>query len=774
MKLALALILLLTLAIAIPPFTGGQRGVLFAETAITSDQVTGRPYFLEVKDVDRSSRGAGVPASIAQANAQAFLSQHGYEFGMASLNELKLGRVEKDQLGFTHVRFFQIYDGLPVVFGEMIVHLNAKGEVYAMNGKFAWDIFVSTSPAITEADARNIARMQCQYDFQPQNSPDAASAKLVLLPLGIVTPPNPPVNGGEPGDNVHLAWEVLVSDDESISYTYYVDALSGQILKALSNTRNLNRRVMDCNAIPGSTSCRIDYTDPAYPSYRFGRSEGSPARGPNPREGSIFFGSLDVDYMWNYLGVIDNYLLTRYNRNGANGVGGFGSGLGYPINNTTVYVHRDDIWTSCPGYAAFMYGADAYIGFCLGMVVPDVVGHEYCHGILWNNIRDESGHAIGFVYSGQTGALDEGNADYFGDKIEQAVSGLHDWTLGSSYLSDGTPVTASGNIMHNLANPTSIINYHTGLPHPDRFCSPYVYCGGEDNGGVHYNALIPGHAAYLMETGGEKNGCYFSPLGTDTLTNGVVIERTERIWYRAWTTYFVSTVQFNEAYAGVLQACTDLYDTTGAVYRDARAVLQAVEMDQPGYCSSVPERAPYSAVHSAGEVSTNEIAFLNQPVMVQGAEGYAGREVTFYLAPHPADETIWAEIPVYRAVQTVDTIEADGTLLASVWLADTLGEFDLIVDENSDGFYQPWADTILTVQVVNGAVQDLAAQYVEPDRIRLTWFPLAGANHYAIEADSTGEFTQPAVIATVADTSFTDSVSVPTNELRFYRVRAVW
>jgi Zn-dependent metalloprotease len=133
MKLALALILLLTLAIAIPPFTGGQRGVLFAETAITSDQVTGRPYFLEVKDVDRSSRGAGVPASIAQANAQAFLSQHGYEFGMASLNELKLGRVEKDQLGFTHVRFFQIYDGLPVVFGEMIVHLNAKGEVYAMN-----------------------------------------------------------------------------------------------------------------------------------------------------------------------------------------------------------------------------------------------------------------------------------------------------------------------------------------------------------------------------------------------------------------------------------------------------------------------------------------------------------------------------------------------------------------------------------------------------------------------------------------------------------------
>jgi hypothetical protein len=197
-------------------------------------------------------------------------------------------------------------------------------------------------------------------------------------------------------------------------------------------------------------------------------------------------------------------------------------------------------------------------------------------------------------------------------------------------------------------------------------------------------------------------------------------------------------------------------------------------MDQPGYCSSIPERAPYSAVHSAGEVSTNEIAFLNQPVIVEGINGFAEREVTFYLAPHPADETIWAAIPIYRAVQTVDTIEADGTMLASVWLADTLGEFDLVVDENSDGFYQPWADTILTMQVVNGAVQDLAAQYVEPDRIRLVWFPLAGANHYAIEADSTGDFAQPAVIATVADTSFTDSLSVPTNDLRFYRVRAVW
>jgi Zn-dependent metalloprotease len=766
----LTLILLLTLAIAIPPFTGGQRGVLFAETTITSDQVTGRPYFLEVKDVDRSSRGAGIPASTAQANAQAFLSQHGYEFGMASLNELKLGRVEKDQLGFTHVRFFQTYDGLPVVFGEMIVHLNTKGEVYAVNGKFAKDIFISTSPSITEADAQNIARLQCQYDFQPMNSPDAASAKLVLLPLGIVTPPNPPVNGGG-SDDVHLAWQVLVTDDETVSYTYYIDALSGQTLKALSNTRNLNRQVRDCNAIPGSTSCRMNYYDPAYPNYLFGRGEGEPSRGPNPREGTIYYGSLDVDHLYDYLGVTVNYLQTHYNRNGANGQGGLGFWTGYPSDLTSVYVHKDAIWSACPGYARLWYLGDAMrLDFCLGMVTPDIVGHEYGHGVVRHNIPG------GFVYSGQTGALDEGNADYFGDKIEQAVSGMHDWILGSSFLSDGTPVTGSGGVYRDMSNPSSLNDDLPDFPnpYPDRFYSPNYYCGGSDSSGVHHNSTVPSHAAYLMETGGQKNGCYFSPLGTDTLTGGVVIERTERIWYRAWTTYFVSTVQFNEAYTGVLQACADLYDTTTAVYQDTRAVLQAVEMDQPGYCSSIPERAPYSAVHSAGEVSTNEIAFLNQPVIVEGINGFAEREVTFYLAPHPADETIWAAIPIYRAVQTVDTIEADGTMLASVWLADTLGEFDLVVDENSDGFYQPWADTILTMQVVNGAVQDLAAQYVEPDRIRLVWFPLAGANHYAIEADSTGDFAQPAVIATVADTSFTDSLSVPTNDLRFYRVRAVW
>jgi Zn-dependent metalloprotease len=747
------LTILLFLALSsIPPFTGGQRGVLFAEITVTSDQVTGRPYFLLVKDVDRQQRGAGVPASTAQANAQAFLSQHGYEFGMASLNELKLGRVEKDDLGFTHVRFYQTYNGLPVVFGEMIVHLNTKGEVYAVNGKFARDIFVSTSPAITEEDARNLARVQCQYDFQPMNSPEAKQANLVVLPLGILTPPNPPVNGGEPGDNVHLAWEVSVEsadDQPAINGKYYVDAQTGKILKFLDGINRLSRQVYDCNAVPGSTSCYMNRYD-ATLHYFFGRSEGFSPSGPNPRVGTIYYGSLDVDHLYDLFGAVHNFWQTNFGINGANRQGGLGNDINVPYDKTRGAVHGDDIWSWCPDGADFNYYG--YVRFCLGMVTAEVVGHEYTHGVVYYTFLDSTGHGIGAAYTGETGALMESNSDLFGEALQNYYTGSFDWLLGTNTHWLG----------HNMADPPSITNPDLGLPYPDRMCSMNFYCDTLDHSGVHHNSTVPSKAAYLLSDGGQFNGCYIQPIGFTAV---------QQLNFRAWTTYFTRTETFNEAVTGFQQACVDLYPDSLATVTTA---LQAVEMDQAGYCSSVPERAPYSAVHSAGTVSCDSVAFLGSQVVVSGTGGYADREVTFYLAPHPADETIWAAIPIYRAVQAVDTIESDGTLLASVWLADTLGEFDLVVDENSDGFYQPWADTILTMQVLNGAVQDLAAQYVEPDRIRLVWFPLAGANHYAIEADSTGEFTQPSVIATVADTSFIDSVSVPIKELRFYRVRAVW
>lgn len=47
---------------------------------------------------------------------------------------------------------------------------------------------------------------------------------------------------------------------------------------------------------------------------------------------------------------------------------------------------------------------------------PDVVGHEMTHGVI--------DHSADLVYAGQSGALNEAIADYFGNAVETDVYGV--------------------------------------------------------------------------------------------------------------------------------------------------------------------------------------------------------------------------------------------------------------------------------------------------------------------------------------------------------------
>jgi hypothetical protein len=93
---------------------------------------------------------------------------------------------------------------------------------------------------------------------------------------------------------------------------------------------------------------------------------------------------------------------------------------------------------------------------------------------------------------------------------------------------------------------------------------------------------------YLAAEGGSFNGCTISAIGEDAV---------ERIWYRAWTTYFTQTATFNEAYFALLQAAADLYPQE--IVDQVRIAMQAVEMDQPGLCSGLPVQTPACAFVSA-------------------------------------------------------------------------------------------------------------------------------------------------------------------------------
>ena len=92
--------------------------------------------------------------------------------------------------------------------------------------------------------------------------------------------------------------------------------------------------------------------------------------------------------------------------------------------------------------------------------------------------------------------------------------------------------------------------------------------GGSDNGGVHANALIAGHAFYLAVEGGRNTT---SGLAVE----GVGAERRadmEKVFYRAFMYLLPANATFATARAATIQSAQDLFGRGSVV---ERAVAQA-------------------------------------------------------------------------------------------------------------------------------------------------------------------------------------------------------
>ena len=517
---------------------------------------------------DRLQPGLWAQPEVSRSvsSADRFLEQHGAALGARQpAQELTAQWGEIDGLGMSHVHYLQNHQSVPVFAADAAVHLDRQGVVRSAGGYLAPDLTLDTTPLISTNDA--IARaIGHWFALLPQAKlPDVSGVTLYVLPMDLVLHDRDP--------SVFLVWEIKFTTDCPAACEYfYIDALTGDLRLQLSGERRLTRRIYDCSAVPGTSSCLIDFH--AYsPDYTFGRSEGQPLRGPNPRYPGA--NSTDVDDLYDLFPRIMDYYQTKFGRNGANNRGGLGDGAGADWSITTAFTYLDFVstWT-CPN-ASFL---DWRIRFCRDTVIPDVVGHEYAHAVSKFSHYNGSGTPVGIVWDGESGALDENQADVAGEMFEKTTTGSLDWI---------NTLTKTGLALRNLQDPPSLAEGSAGSStmffHPDRFHSVLYYCGSTDLHGVHINSTVPSKAAYLASSGGNFNGCTMIPIGK---------ERVEQIWYRAVTQYYAQSETFNGAYYKLIQACSDLYGADSDATRQLRRALQSVELDQAGLCSGTPPRLP--------------------------------------------------------------------------------------------------------------------------------------------------------------------------------------
>lgn len=499
----------------------------------------------------------------------------------AAAYELSAVQSTVDDLGMTHTTYQQQYQGVPIFGGQIKWHHNPVTGQRFITGQTSLTIAatdITTTPTLSADEATIIAQGL------------ASDATTVLKQNLYIF--NPRLLNKQAADTSTLVWEIELYQRNPLFHEYYyVDAQNGELVYQIHGLHDaITRQIYDCSYFDGN--CYIDSYDPAS-GYIYGRSEGQPARGANPLW-YIVAALTDTDDLYDNLGNVYDYYLIKFALNGANGNHGMGDGTSFAVEDTTglTYIDYYNLEAdNCPN--AFFDGVGS-MHYCDGFVTNDISGHEYAHAVNYFSILDANGAPSGLAYTYEIGALNEANSDVFGEALEYYVTGDNDWLIG-----EGLSIGA----LRSMSDPTTYTYTDedgNSIPYPDRYNSENLYCGEGDSGGVHLNSSVVNKAAYLMAMGGTFNGCTVSALGRD---------KEEAIFYRAQTTYYTTTTDFNQAYTALLAACADLYSSTDC--HEVQKALLAVELDQAGFCSGeaavVPDCATVDATPTITSVTSDTV-----------------------------------------------------------------------------------------------------------------------------------------------------------------------
>lgn len=419
--------------------------------------------------------------------------------------------VSRDELGMTHVRYQQVKQGLRVVGGDLVVHLDADGLVSAVTST-ARDGF-DIDPAPTVDLDRAIATASAAT---AGGAVTVHGSDLVYLFAS---------SGGAP----YLAWEIeLVGTREVVYDRVYVDARSGAVVDRHPDVFPIkNREVFDAQG-----------RSPPFLS------------SPGPRlatEGSPPATDLTARAAYDNTGITYDCYKMKYNRDSYDNAGAkltsvvhavFQSQQGSTPNNAA--------WIGQFGPGMMVYGdGDGNLMGPLARAL-DVTTHELTHAVTSSTAR--------LAYQNESGALNEAMSDIMASVCEawsDGATSLQTWQVGEDVF---TPA-AGGDAMRYMYSPTLDSSLYPPELGGSRDFYADRYLGSQDNGGVHLNSGIANLAFYLLSEGG------LHPRQRVTFrVNGIGIEKAGAIFQRALTQgYFTSNTNFAQARTATEEAARTLY-----------------------------------------------------------------------------------------------------------------------------------------------------------------------------------------------------------------------
>jgi Zn-dependent metalloprotease len=522
--------------------TGGDR------TSLSSQRTSQVRELPSGKILDSYRRGQGArPAWVQTALARSLehLRAEAAAHGLANADaELSFLSAIRDDLGQTHVSLEQVYKGVPVFGGGLIMHLDRtdpdpRARNFANGHVFKDARLVSTRAGITAGAALTAAKKAFgrEAGFKREN------VELVVLPEA--------VRLGHDASGATLTYKVeLLANDgkEAARHFYFIDARNGSVvwdyddletgtghglyagtvgIGTYFNGSTFEMRDLGRNIITGDYFQGTIYTDP---DDDWGNSQ--PYNSQSAAVDAHYFAELTYDY---YLGV-----------HGRNSINGMGMQMcNFMITN---FGYDNAFWDGqCTNYGDGSQGRH--------WASADVVGHEYTHGVTQ--------FTAGLVYTNQPGGLNESFSDIFGTRVEFY------WGVNPDYL---LAEDINGAI-RSMSNPRSDGN---SIDHSSQ------YYDGID---PHYASGLQNVVFYLLSESGNHptSGVFVKKIGRN---------QADDVFFRALTIYLYNqpSATFDDARYATELACRDLYSTGNPYFSAVR---------KSWYSAGVGSDVPFNSIDTS-------------------------------------------------------------------------------------------------------------------------------------------------------------------------------
>ncbi|MGW4897446.1 M4 family metallopeptidase, partial [Kitasatospora sp. NPDC004240] len=556
--------------------------VMAATTALL---VTGIPVIAQAQSPDTPAV-AEQPSALAANRAQliAAAEQQGASLapaiGLGGQEKLIAKDVVKDADGSQHLRYERTYAGLPVLGGDLIVHLAPNGATKGVDRATEASLDgVGTTPKLAAPKAQEAALAA------------GSGASVEAAPRLVVF-----ASDGTP----KLAWETVVtgtqSDGTPSRLKVVTDATTGAVLaKKETIHTGTGKGVFVGNVTVNSTQSGSSFQ--LKDGARGGHYTTDMKNGTSGN-GTIFSKSTDswgdgtasnresaaVDAHYGAAATWDFYK-SAFNRSGirGDGVGAF-SRVHYGSNYVNAF------WDD--GCFCMTYGDGS--GNTHPLTELDVAGHEMSHGL--------TAATANLDYQGESGGLNEATSDIFAAGVEfyaNLAADVPDYNVGEliDINGNGTPLR------------------YMDKPSRDGSSKDSWY-SGVGNVDVHYSSGIGNHFFYLLAEGsGAKviNGVsYNSPTVNNITVTGIGRDKALQVWYKALTSYMTSTTNYAQARTATEKAATDLYGAGSAEVTAVGTAWAAVNVGQ------LPPNPGGVTVTSPGNQTTKVGTAVNLQIQATG------------------------------------------------------------------------------------------------------------------------------------------------------------